>query len=401
MMPLALIYRSRLLRFRQLSFCMLWLLAASPVQADSEASPAQLSLDEIRTFTDVFQLLRNNYVDEVSDQQLMDAAIDGMMASLDSHSRLLKPQAFHDYDEEAHGRLAGIGVELKVENGRILVERVWPQGPAAAAGVLAGEQLLAVDDVPVRGRPLPESMDALRGAPGSELSLRLRGPDNEARTINLQRAVVAVPSVNSELLDYNLAYLQLTHFHTGSAAEMEAALEALRSQAGDGGLQGIVLDLRENFGGVVKAAADIADGFLDEGLVVSAQGRDPRMPLAISAQEGQWAPGVPLVVLINGHSASAAEILAGALQDQHRATLVGETTFGKGTLQSMLKLRNGSALKLTTARYYTPAGRMIDAVGLEPDVRVGPKTLGGDPADGWQDDEALSKAVDILREAAS
>jgi carboxyl-terminal processing protease len=189
----------------------------------------------------------------------------------------------------------------------------------------------------------------------------------------------------------------LTQFHTGSAEEMEMALRHLQGLVDGGTLNGIVLDLRENFGGVVRAAVDIADGFLDQGLVVSARGREPRLPFEYSAQPGQWAPGVPLVVLINKHSASASEILAGALQDQHRATLVGQPSFGKGTLQSVLKMRNGAALKLTTARYFTPSGRLIDQVGLEPDVRVGPETLTGtDDAEG-QTDEALDRAVEILR----
>ena len=386
----------------RLSFCLSCLLAtlgsAACVEA-SEQPPAQLSLDEMRTFTDVFQLLRNHYVDELSDRELMDAAIDGMLGHLDPHSEFLRPQAFQEQDDSAHGRFAGIGVELQVRDQRIYIDKVSELGPAFAAGILPGDLLLAVDGQPVRGRPIAESMDALHGVAGSSLNLRLRSGSDAPRELELTRAVLPVPSVHGELLEQDLAYLQLTHFHTGSAAELETTLRNLVAEAPQHELQGIVLDLRENGGGVVGAAMEIADGFLDEGLVVSARGRDPRMPIDYQAQAGQWAAGVPLVVLINGHSASASEILAGALQDQHRATLVGSTTFGKGTLQSVLKLRNGNALKLTTARYYTPSGRLIDKVGLEPDVRIGPETLSSDPAAGLQDDEALLKAVELLRKA--
>ena len=379
--------------------CLLAMLGSASSIAANEEPPAQLSLDELRTFTDVFQLLRSYYVDELTDRELMDAAIDGMLGHLDPHSEFLRPQAFQEQDDSAHGRFAGIGVELEVRNARIYIDKVSEPGPAFAAGVLAGDQLLAIDGQPVRGRPIPDSMEALHGVVGSKLNLRLRSGDDEPRVLKLTRAVLPVPSVHGELLEQDLAYVQLTHFHTGSAAELESTLRKLTGEAPQNELHGIVLDLRENGGGVVGAAMDIADGFLDEGLVVSARGRDPRLPIDYQAHAGQWAAGVPLVVLINGHSASASEILAGALQDQHRATLVGTTTFGKGTLQSVLKLRNGNALKLTTARYYTPSGRLIDKVGLEPDVRVGPETLSGDVEDGWQDDEALLKAVELLRKA--
>lgn len=379
--------------------CLLTVLWGDTTPAAGETPPAQLSLDDLRTFTDVFHLLRNNYVDELGDQQLMDDAINGMLAGLDPHTEFLKPEEFREQDDSAHGRYAGIGVNLGVRDGRLYIVEVANDSPALAAGLRAEDLILAIDGKPVRGRPIPDSMDALHGPPGSTVSLSLQSGEAPPREVSITREVLPVPSVRGELLEGEFAYLQLSHFHAGSATEMESVLRELEQDLEGSRLQGIVLDLRENFGGVVMAAAEIADGFLDEGLVVSAKGRDPRLPMAYQAQPGQWVPGVPLAVLINGHSASAAEILAGALQDLHRATLVGETTFGKGTLQSVLKLRNGGALKLTTARYYTPSGRLIDKVGLEPDVRVGPKTLGGHPEDDWQDDEALIKAVDILRKA--
>jgi len=386
--------------------CLALLVSMNGAMANEATDPsaptptAQLSLDDLRTFTDVFQLLRDNYVDEVGDHALLAAAIDGMVASLDPHSRFLLPEEFLEQDDSAHGRYAGIGVELEVDDGRILVAGVRPDGPARRAGIVTGDLILAVDGTPVAGRPIPESMDAMHGTPGSTVELRLRTKGEAARDLVLERALLPVTSVHAEMLETDLAYVQLNQFHTGSAEEMRMALQHLQEMAPGGRLDGIVLDLRENFGGVVRAAVDIADGFLDEGLVVSARGREPRLPFEFSALPGQWAPGVPLVVLINNHSASASEILAGALQDQHRATLVGQTSFGKGTLQSVLKLRNGAALKLTTARYYTPSGRLIDKVGLEPDVRVGPKTLGGATRKTGLPDEALQRAVEILQEVA-
>jgi len=378
-------------------------LVASPCAADQEAAadPAEatraLTLDELRTFTDVFNIVRRNYVDEIPGPELLDSALRGMVGALDRHSAFLGLEAFQRQDDNSKGRYGGIGVSLDVRRQRLVVDRVFRDGPAWRAGVKAGDKILAVNGDPVRGRPLPESLEALKGAPGSLVTVRFRTRQLPPRDVELERAYVPVPSVESELLDDDVALLTLSHFHLESAAEFERRLLALAGETRNG-LSGIVLDLRDNPGGVIKAAAEIADGFLDEGLVVYTRGRYPASHLEYHAEPGQWAPGVPLVVLVNGASASAAEILAGALQDHGRATLVGAETYGKGTVQSILELRNGSALKLTTARYFTPAGRSFDRTGIAPDVRLDESPAGEGLGDDAEGDRGLERALELVRE---
>lgn len=328
-----------------------------------------LTLDELRTFTDVFNIVRNNYVDEVPGPDLLDLALRGMVKGLDPHSAFLGPDAYRAQTDDSRGSYGGIGVELDTPEQRLVVERVIEGGPAWIAGVREGERILAVDGKRVKGRPLAESMNALLGEPGTTVTVRFRNGDLPARDLELVRETIPVPSVEGSLLPGGIALLQVSHFHLETATEFRRRLESLAAEAG-GELPGIVIDLRDNPGGVIRSAAQIADGFLKEGLVVYTRGRYPASYLEYHAEPGEWAPGIPLVVLVNGGSASASEILAGALQDHGRATVIGSETFGKGTVQSVLQLRNGSALKLTTARYFTPSGRSFDQAGITPDVDV-------------------------------
>ncbi len=343
--------------------------AAFATESVPEPGPDNLTLDELRTFTDVFNLVRRNYVDPIPERDLLDSALRGMVASLDAHSTYLGPEAFQDHDDTSHGRYGGIGVQLRVDEARLVVDQVHPNGPAWMAGVRQGDWVLAVGGEPVRGRPLNQSMDALLGEPDSQVTVRFRTAKLPPRDLVLTRQYIPLPSVQGALLDGDLAYLQINQFHLETAAEFENMLDELRAQAPTG-LRGIALDLRDNRGGVIRSAAEIADGFIESGLVVYTRGRYPASHLEYHAEPGDWAPGVPLAVLVNRGSASASEILAGALQDHGRATIVGDRTYGKGTVQSILRLRNGSALKLTTARYFTPSGRSIDRDGITPDERV-------------------------------
>lgn len=364
----------------------LLLCGAMPVLAATQEKSGEhtrLLLDDLRTFTDVFNLVRNNYVDEVGDHELLDSALRGMVKALDPHSEFLEPIQAQDQDEQAQGRFGGIGVAVDVRDGQIYISAVSPDGPADRAGAKAGDQIIAVDGRPVRGRPIQASLDDLRGVPGTQVALTLVD-----RTLTVTRAYIPVPSVYPELLDSAIAYFQITHFHVNSGQEFRQALERM-TQNSPQALEGIVIDLRGNGGGVVGAAVVIADGFLDDGLVVFTQGRKPRPQIEYFAQPGQWAADVPVAVLIDRRTASASEILAGALQDHGRAVLIGEASYGKGTVQTVLALRNGSALKLTTSRYYTPEGRSIDQSGISPDVLAAVAT-------GADDDPPLDKALELL-----
>jgi carboxyl-terminal processing protease len=355
------------------------LMLSSPASAQPEESgpspeegPArqqtQLTLDDLRTFTDVFNQVRKNYVEEVGDQALLDAAIRGMLHELDPHSSYLPQSDYQDLSDNSRGRYSGIGIDVGVEDQRIVVRAVIDGSPADQAGINPGDIIMSIDGVPVRGRNLSEAIDSLKGDPGTRFRLTLLNPVGEERELELRRAQVQVPTLSFQLLENDFGYYRISHFHKQTAAHLE---QSLNSVAGEGiVLQGLVLDLRNNPGGVLEPAIAIADGFLDDGLIVSTRGRNAAMQMEFSAQPGQWLPELPLIVIVDRGSASASEVLAGALQDNRRAWIIGERTFGKGSVQSVLPLRNGGGIKLTTARYYTPSGRSIQAEGIIPHVVI-------------------------------
>lgn len=369
--------------------------AAAPAKpADQETpGPAQLTLDDLRTFTDVFNMVRKNYVDEIGDRALLDSAISGMVASLDPHSEFLSARQLRLSEETNEGHYGGVGIDVEIRDHQIWVADVIPDTSAQRAGVLAGDLVLAVNGRPVRGHPIDESFRALHGEPDSKVDIEFQTGKQKPRTLHLTRQYIPVPSVTGELKDGGIGYFHINQFHAHTADDMQKALDDVRQQLAGQALQGIVLDLRDNLGGVIAAASAIADGFLDKGLVVYTRGRYAPTQYRYEAGPGQWAPGVPVVVLVNGLTASSSEILAAALKENHRATLVGEPTYGKGTVQTLLRLHNGSALKLTTARFFTPTGRPIDQEGVEPDVRV-------DAQEG-QGDAQLAKALQILKSEAT
>ncbi|MDX1380127.1 MAG: S41 family peptidase [Xanthomonadales bacterium] len=336
---------------------------------DAAPGPAQLTLDDLRTFADAFNQIRQNYVEPVDDRTLLNAAIEGMLLELDPHSAFLQPDAFRDLDNESRGRYGGIGVEVRFIEGRIEVIAAVDGGPAQAAGMQTGDFITAVNGDRVdRNRP-QSSMEALQGEPGTDVLVEYRRPGEGTREVTLTRAFVPLPTVAAGLLDEHYGYLRVSQFHRGSAEEFEREFGKLVDEHG-APLQGVILDLRNNPGGVLTPAVEIADGFLDDGLIVYTEGRHESAQLEFNAHPGDWAEGAPMVVLVDRGSASASEVLAGALQDHGRALVVGDRTFGKGSVQSVLTMRNGSALKLTTSRYFTPAGRSIQAEGIEPDVEI-------------------------------
>lgn len=332
------------------------------------ASPTQLTLDQLRTFTDVFNQVRLNYVEPVDDATLLNAAITGMLAELDPHSAYLPNNDFVDLENSAKGQYVGIGIDVAVEDGRIVVKQVITPSPADEAGIDPGDIITAVDDKPVKGRVVQEAIDELSGPPGSKLELEVVKPGKRPKKLTLNREFVKLPALNFRLLENRYAYFHIAYFHRDTATDLKQAIESVL--ADDIRIDGMVLDLRDNPGGLLEPAVDIADGFLDAGLIVSIRGRNASMQLEFSAKPGQWLPGVPLVLLVDRGSASASEVLAGAFQDHRRAVLIGQRTFGKGSVQSVLALRNGAGIKLTTARYYTPSGRSIQAEGIVPDLVV-------------------------------
>jgi len=359
-----------MIRFGRKVILALLLAPALVAAAGTESAPtrAQLSLDDLRTFTDVFNQVRNNFVEELDDHTLLNAAIRGMLSELDPHSSYMEADEFRELDDDSRGRYSGIGVEVIVQNNQIKITYVIDGGAADKAGIVAGDVITSIDQLDLRKRNLQQAIDSLRGEVGTTVEITVKHENGEVSNLELVRDFVEVASVFSRPVDGDYGYFQITHFTRKSADELLEQIEYMRSNH-EGPLKGVVLDLRNNPGGVLVPAVTIADGFLDDGLIVSTRGRAENQ-MEYTAKPGQWLMGVPMVVLVDRSSASASEVLAGALQDHGRALIVGEKTFGKGSVQSVLNLRNGSGIRLTTSRYYTPSGRSIQAEGIQPDVEI-------------------------------
>jgi carboxyl-terminal processing protease len=363
---------------RNFSFILAFLTSFSMAfaQDGNEAAPtdtpagqaAQLTLDDLRTFTDVFNQARKNYVEEVDDKTLLDAAIRGMLLELDPHSSYLPAREYEDLNDAARGRYSGIGVEVRGRDGRIVVNAIINDSPADQAGINPGDVITSIDGQPVKGRLLRESMDKLQGQPDTEVVLTVMPADGEPRELTITRRYIKLPTLSFRLLDGSFGYFKVAQFHRDSAMDLKQSLDSIEEDGIE--LRALIIDLRNNPGGVLQQAVAMADGFLDEGVIVSTRGRNSTMQMEFTAHPGQWLPDTPLMLLVDRSSASASEVLAGALQDHSRALIVGERTFGKGSVQSVLPLRNGAGIKLTTARYYTPSGRSIQAAGIEPDVVI-------------------------------
>lgn len=339
--------------------------APAPAQEQSAAAP--LPLNELRTFVEVMERIRTAYVEPVDDATLLENAIRGMLDGLDPHSAYLDPEAFRGLQDTTSGQFGGLGIEIGQEDGFIKVISPIDDTPAARAGIESGDLIVKIDDEPVKGMSIMDAVEKMRGEPGTSITLTVIRDDGRPFEVELERAVVKVASVRTEQLDPGYAYMRLTQFQVNTGDEVRRELEKLNA---DGKLKGLVLDLRNNPGGVLQAAVEVADSFLDSGLIVYTQGRLSNSDLRFSATSRDPSKGVPTVVLINGGSASASEIVAGALQDHGRAVIMGTDTFGKGSVQTVLPLNNDRALKLTTALYYTPDGRSIQAQGIEPDIEV-------------------------------
>lgn len=335
----------------------------------------QLPLDDLRKFTEVFSRIKDAYVEEVSDQKLLESAIKGMLSELDPHSTYLAPKDYEELEESTSGEFGGLGIEVGMENGFVKVIAPIDDTPAQKAGVQAGDLIIKLDEKPVKGMSLEEAVNLMRGKPGSTLTLTImREGENGPIEIRVKRDIIKVTSIKSRMLDNGYGYVRITQFQADTGSQFRDALRKLEDKHGDD-LDGLVIDLRNNPGGVLQAAVETADALLDDGLIVYTEGRIQSSRLRFSAKSGDIMEGTPIVVLINGGSASASEILAGALQDHERAVIMGTKSFGKGSVQTVIPLDESHAIKMTTARYYTPDGRSIQATGIQPDIVVRPAEL--------------------------
>lgn len=339
--------------------------AADPA-LDTQAEVQGVPVTELRVFAEVMERIRGAYIDEVDDKQLLESAIRGMLYELDPHSNYLTPDEFDDLQVTTSGEFGGLGIEVTLENGFVKVVSPIDDTPASKAGINAGDLILKINQTFVKGLSLDEAIELLRGKIGSEVELSiLAAGDQKPRNVTLKRDRILIRSVRHEVLEPGYGYLRVTQFQSQSGRDTEKAVKKLLA---NGDLHGLVLDLRNNPGGVLSAAVQISDLFLNDGLIVYTQGRDEDSRTNYAATQGDLLNGLPIVVLVNAGSASASEIVAGALQDQERAIIVGQRTFGKGSVQTILPLHDNRALKLTTARYYTPNGRTIQAEGIIPDI---------------------------------
>ena len=364
--------------------------AAAPA-APAPAAKAGVDLADIRTFTAVYSLVKQAYVDDVDDHRLMQAAIRGLLGGLDPHSEYLGKQQLEDLGEDTSGSYAGLGIEVVQVDGTLRVIAPIDDSPAERAGIKAGDTIVRIDGKPVQSDDLEGAIAMLRGKPGSPITLSVLHEKQTAPVeIALKREIIRVASVRGRLLEPGYAYVRIGQFQAETGMQLRKRLERLVAD-NKGPLRGVVLDLRSNPGGLLTAAVEVGDEFLDNGVIVSTRGRVKESEMTFRATPGDLAGGAPMVVLIDNGTASAAEIVAGALKDNHRALLMGRRSFGKGSVQTVLPLDAEHAVKLTTARYYTPNGTSIQAAGIEPDIPL------ADLALSQRDSEAASFGERDLR----
>ena len=323
---------------------------------------------QLNLFGEVFERVRADYVEEPTDQQLVETAINGMLTALDPHSSYLSPDNFRDMQVQTRGEFGGLGIEVTMENGFVKVVSPIDDTPAARAGIQPGDVVTHLDGESVLGMTLQEAVDLMRGPVDTNIKLTVAREGQEPFDVTITRAIVKIQSVRHELKD-DVGYIRITTFNEQTDGGLETAISDIRSKAGDK-LKGYVVDLRNNPGGLLDQAVSVSDAFLDKGEIVSTRGRKQEMAQRFNARAGDAVDGLPVVVLINGGSASASEIVAGALQDHHRAIIMGTPSFGKGSVQTIIPLSNKGAMRLTTAHYYTPSGHSIQNLGITPDLEV-------------------------------
>ncbi len=330
--------------------------------------PPRLPLNELRIFVQAFDQVSDAYVEEIDDRTLLENAIRGMLSQLDPHSAYLDQTSFSRLQEKTTGKYGGLGLEVDINDSFVRVISPMDETPAERAGILPGDLIIKLDDKPVKGQSLAESISTMRGEPGTEIIVTiLRDGESQPLDFNITREVISVASVRNRMLDTGYGYIRIAQFHTETGPEVGKAIDSMREE---GPLLGLVLDLRNNPGGVLQSAVAVADLFVEDGLLVYTSGRLDNARQEFRATGNDVTGALPIVVLVNEGSASASEIVAGALQDHDRAVIMGNRTFGKGSVQTILPLNEKKAIKLTTALYYTPSGRSIQAEGITPDIRV-------------------------------
>ncbi|KQP42522.1 peptidase S41 [Methylobacterium sp. Leaf104] len=342
------------------------LLSGTSAVAASAETYRQLSL-----FGDVFEKVRTDYVEKPDEAKLIEAAVNGMLTSLDPHSSYMDSKSFRDMQVQTRGEFGGLGIEVTMEDGLIKVVTPIDDTPASKAGILTNDVITQIDEDQVQGLTLNQAVDKMRGPVNSPVKLKIsRKESKDPIEVTLNRDVIKIKPVRSRAEGGDVGYIRLTQFNEQTFDGLRAAIDKLNTDIGADKLKGYVLDLRNNPGGLLDQAVMVSDAFLDRGEIVSTRGRNPDETQRFSAKSGDLTKGKPIVVLVNGGSASASEIVAGALQDHKRATVLGTRSFGKGSVQSIIPLGGSGALRLTTARYYTPSGRSIQAKGIEPDQEV-------------------------------
>ncbi len=361
-------------------------LLVSPATQALSRGNAQLPLDDLRIFVEVFERIRASYVEPVDDRTLFENAIRGMLTSLDPHSAYLDKKDYEELQTSTTGEFDGIGLDVGLEDGVLRVVSPIDDTPAAKAGIKTGDYIIKIDGKSVQGVSLADAIAMMRGKAGTKLKLTVFTKGEEPRDLEVVRARIEISSVKSRVLDGGIVALRISQFQTHTGRDLKREIEKLKADDKQP-VTGLVLDLRNNPGGVLDGAIAVSDLFLESGVIVSTRGRDAGTEQKFMATPGDLLPGVPVVVLVNGGTASASEIVAGALQDNHRALVLGTTTFGKGSVQTVLPLTAGKGIKLTTARYYTPSGRSIQAEGIKPDIEARPAKV------------SLQEAGDIFHEA--
>jgi carboxyl-terminal processing protease len=372
------------------------LLFGQMVFADNSNNAPDLPLEDLRAFSEILGRIKTNYVEPVEDKKLLQNAIRGMLSGLDPHSTYLDLEEFKNLREGTSGEFGGLDIEVTMEDGFVKVVSPIDDTPAADGGVLAGDIIIRLDDTPVKGLTLRDAVNIMRGEPGSKLLLTIiREGEDKPLKIELTRAIIKVKSVKSKLLEPGYGYVRISTFQQRTGATLNEAIDQLKKESG-GELKGLVLDLRNNPGGLLTAAVEVSDSFITKGMIVYTDGRIPDSKQEFTAKPRDVLKGAPIAVLVNGGSASASEIVAGALQDHRRAVILGSKTFGKGSVQTVMPLTDDTAVKMTTALYYTPSGRSIQAEGIVPDIEIQRVKISSSEQDGFEPlrEQDLSKHLE-------
>ncbi len=352
----------------------------------------ELPLEQLQKFTEVYSRIKQDYVETPDSKEMINNAIRGMLTGLDPHSDYLDEEAFKELQVGTSGEFGGLGIEVGMEDGFVKVISPIDDTPAQKAGLLAGDLIIRLDETPVKGMTLNDAVKLMRGKPGSDINLLVvrEGKDKPFK-VTVTRDIIKVQSVKSRMLEPGYGYVRISSFQSKTTESLLEALEKLKKENKDS-LRGLVLDLRNNPGGVLTAAVGVSDAFINDGKIVYTEGRVEDAKMEYNAREGDELDGAPIVILVNQGSASASEIVAGALQDHKRALVIGQKTFGKGSVQTVLPLDENTALKLTTARYFTPAGRSIQAEGIKPDIAIKPLKVTGEAQAADEEIAPLSEA---------